>query len=460
MSGPIERLSQWLETAVGYFWGLPLVILCLGSGIYMSFRYRWPQLRLLGHAFRIVRGRYDDPSDPGAISHFQALSGALSATVGLGNIAGVAVAIHLGGPGAVFWMWVAALFGMAAKFTDCTLSVAYRKVLPDGGVLGGPMHFIEQGLGPKWKPMAAAFALFGVFATLGAGNMFQANQVALAFETHFAIPDWATGVFLAALTGVVILGGIKRIGEAAAIIAPGMCLIYILGALYVILTNLGSLPDAVRTILEGAFFGEHLGPVPESAYGGAVGTVIIMGVRRAVFSNESGLGTSAMMHAAARTDQPVREGLVSMMEPFVDTILVCTMTAMVVIITGAWQEEVAGVNMVIHAFDQVIPGFGSHFIPIAVFLFAYSTLISWSWYGEQCSEYLMGTGVVRAYKYGFCLFVFIGAVWSFGPILNFSDILFACMAVPNLLASMMLSGRVASMLRDYERELAVEPRGR
>ncbi len=433
--GSIDWINQTLETLVGYVWGLPLVILLVGTGLFLSVALRGIQFRGFLHGISVVRGKYDNPNDPGEITHFQALCTALSATVGLGNIAGVAVAIHFGGPGAVFWMVVTGLVGMATKYSEVSISLMYRKIDPNGVVHGGAMHYIERGLGPKWKPLAIFFALACLSASFGAANMFQANQVAAILNNSFSVPHILTGVVLAFLTGVVIIGGIKRIGKVTSRLVPVMGGIYFLGALVVVVMNWSLVPQVLWQIVSDAFTGTAAGG---GLTGIAVREVLIQGVRRACFSNEAGLGTAPIAHAAATTSEPVREGTVALLEPFIDTVVICTLTALVILISGVWTSGANGVELTAHAFDVVLPGFGSYFVPLAVFLFAYSTLISWSYYGQQAVEYLVGEKGVMTYKIAFCFAAILGAIWAIEPVLNFSDMMLGLMVIPNLIAVLLL----------------------
>ncbi len=446
----MESVSGFLSFLVGWAWGPPLIVLLIVAGLFFSFRNKAIQFRGFAHAVRVISGKYDDPGDPGAINHFQALSAALSATVGLGNIAGVAVAVGLGGPGAVFWMWVMGLVGMATKFTTCTLAVMYREV--DGeNVRGGPMYYIERGLGPSWRPVGLLFAFFGAVASFGGGNMFQSNQVAEALDYYFGVPGGLTGAALAVGVGLVIIGGIKRIGRVAGVLTPFMCALYVAGALVVMLLHLGELPRLFALIFKNAFTGD-------AALGAGVGTVILWGVKRAVFSNEAGIGSAPIAHAAAKTTEPVREGLVAMLGPFIDTVVVCTATAMVILISGEYLnyseyagQSMKGVMLTGIAFDASLPHFGRYIVTLGVVLFAFSTLISWSYYGEKCTEYLLGPGAVMPFKFVFCLCIFLGSLGKFGPILDFSDIMFALMAAPNVIAALLLSGKVAAATGEYFR---------
>ncbi len=326
-------IEAWLETAVGVVWNYPVVGLCLFSGVFFTLRLAFVQLRCLPHALALISGKYDNPEEEGHITHFQALSAALSGTIGLGNIAGVAIAIAMGGPGAVFWMWIIAFFGMATKYAECALGTLYREKDPITGKLhGGPMHYITKGLGEKWRPVAIFFAICCAIGSLGFANMFQANQVSYALDRYYHIPDWVTGIVLAMLVGLTILGGIKRIGKVASKIVPTMCGIYLLSALYICLINIELIPYAHMTILRDAFSGQ-------AATGGVIGTVILIGVRRAVFSNEAGLGSAPIAHAAVKTNYPIREGVVASLGPLIDTIVVCTATAMVIILSGNYGTE-------------------------------------------------------------------------------------------------------------------------
>ncbi len=450
----MESVNEFLNTAVGYVWGLPLVIVLVGSGLYLSVILGVVQIKGFAHAFEVVRGKFDNPNEPGEITPFQALCTALSATVGLGNIAGVAIAISVGGPGAVFWMVVTGLVGMATKFSECTLSLKYRKVDAKGVVHGGPMYYIEKGLGKKWKPMAVFFAFACIFSSFGASNMFQTNQVATILKASFSIPPLLTGLVIAFAVAVVIIGGIKRIGHVTAFLVPFMGAIYVGGALLVIIMNAGQIPALLYQIIHDAFSGT-------AALGGFTGValrqVFVQGVRRACFSNEAGLGSSPIAHAAAATHEPVREGVVALLEPFIDTVVICTMTALVILISGAWTQETSGmggVALTAAAFNSAIPGFGDIFVPIAVALFAYSTLLSWSYYGGRSVDYLLGHSKhIKAglllYKFVFCLFAVVGAVWAIGPVLAFSDIMLGLMVIPNMIAVLILTPKLVQETNSY-----------
>ncbi|USN48941.1 MAG: alanine:cation symporter family protein [Pseudobdellovibrionaceae bacterium] len=430
-----------------------MVVVLVGTGLALTLLLGFVQIKGFIHAIHVIRGRYDDPNDPGEISHFQALTTALSATVGLGNIAGVAVAISAGGPGAVFWMVVTGLVGMATKYSECSLAVMYRHVDERGEVHGGPMHYIVRGLGEKWRPLAVFFAFAAIVASFGAANMFQTNQVASVLVRSLPYDEnlikWVTGITLSLLTGMVIIGGIKRIGHVTGILVPLMGAIYVIGALIVIVSNIGQVPAVFSSIFSEAF---GLNAAAGGVAGGAI-RALIQGVRRACFSNEAGLGSAPIAHSAASTDEPIREGVVALLEPFIDTVVICSMTALVILISGAHlnSDGVEGVTLTAAAFDTGIPGFGTFFVTTAVVLFAYSTLLSWSYYGERAVDFLFpgSTKSLLIYKGLFCLLAIVGAVWTLGPVLAFSDIMLGLMVVPNLFAVWMLFPKLRAASKEY-----------
>ncbi len=549
-------LIQHIVDAVnGYVWDfgieidgetLPLLVLALlGTGVFLTFRLGFLQVRKLLHGFAVASGRYDDPDDPGDVSHFQALTTALSATVGIGNIAGVAIAIHWGGPGALFWMWVTALLGMATKYTEVTLALRYRDVGEDrdphrweGSVSGGPMYTMERGLG--WKPLAVFFAVALGLTSFLTGNAIQANTVADTMETFVGVPPWVTGLVTATVVAAVILGGISRIGRVTGIVAPLMAGIYVLGALAILALHMGDLPGALARILTEAF----------SPRAGVAGTgtgafllTMMWGVKRGLFSNEAGQGSAPIAHAAAKTEEPVSEGVVALVEPFIDTIVICTMTGLVVLVTGAWSaripteialdggdlgwvqeqadgrvepvpapaevrvengrvvgdsaklawHEVAveplyadaamsrpftgrilpaearavaddgtalgslhgeavenGAPLTMLAFERGLPGtWGRVIVVLSVFLFAISTAISWSYYGDRCAHYLFGPRAVLPYKIVYVIMHFVGAVLSLTVAWTLGDIFLGIVILPNLLSMILLSRQVADMTRSY-----------
>jgi AGCS family alanine or glycine:cation symporter len=431
---------------------LPLVVVWLMvAAVFFTLRFQFVNVRAFRHALDCVRGRYSRPGDLGEISHFQALSAALSATVGLGNIAGVAVAVGLGGPGAVFWMVMAGVLGMSSKFAECTLGQRYRIVRADGHVSGGPMHYLRAGLSELGLPRLGAalsvfFALMCIGGSLGGGNMFQANQ---SYQQLASVLWWLEGgvgkivygLALAFAVGLVILGGIRRIGEVAGILVPIMCTIYVLSGLTILAVNADALTGALATLVSEAF-------APRAVGGGAVG-VLIQGFRRAAFSNEAGIGSAPIAHSAAATQEPVREGVVALLEPFVDTVIVCTVTGLVLVVTGAYTDPNAkGIAMTSLAFASVFPWFPVVLALTAV-LFAYSTMISWSYYGEQCWAHLFGLRSTALYKLVFLFFTWLGAVFPLATVVEFSDLVLLGMAFPTLVGVVLLSSKVKRDLDDY-----------
>jgi AGCS family alanine or glycine:cation symporter len=439
---------------------IPLVVFWLILGAtYFTLRFQFVNLRAFRHALDCVRGRYTRPDEGGEISHFQALSAALSATVGLGNIAGVAVAVGIGGPGAVLWMVVAGFLGMSSKFAECTLGQKYRIERADGHVSGGPMHYLrdglaEIGLGGLGKVMAVVFALMCIGGSFGGGNMFQSNQAYAQLSSDTVLPILANtegailfGLLLSVLVGLVIIGGIKRIGEVASALVPLMCSIYMLCGFWILLSHAGSIAHGLATIVSSAFSWE-------AGAGGFVG-VLIQGFRRAAFSNEAGTGSAAIVHSAAITDEPVREGVVALLEPFVDTLIVCTMTGLVLVVTGAYASPDAGsgIQMTSWAFATVFPWFPV-VLSITATLFAFSTMISWSYYGEQCWAQLFGIRSILLYKLIFLLFAWMGAIFQASAVIDFGDMMILGMAFPNLIGVMLLSGKVKADLDRYQQKLA------
>jgi alanine or glycine:cation symporter, AGCS family len=564
----VSELKTVIDALNGLIWNTPdalpfMVVLLLFTGLYLTVRMSFIQFRRLGHSVRVIMGRYDNPEDEGDVNHFQALSSALSATVGIGNIAGVATAIHYGGPGAVFWLWVTGFVGMAAKYTECTLAVKHRVIHKDGSASGGPMYYIEKALGPKWKPLAVFFAGCAVISSFGSGNSIQAFTMADSFRMDFGIPNWISGLVSATLVGAVILGGIKRIGKVTSRLVPLMGGLYITAALVIVILNADRLPEAISTIVTYAFS-------PPGMVGGFAGSTFIFtltwGVKRGLFSNEAGQGSAPIAHAAAKTDEPVREGSVAMMGPLVDTVIVCFMTGLVIIVTGTWSEKhpdevtftannaltvitaqaavqpkggledddlfvgeakveggvlggaaivrnhslmedlrlsvggapwdgmvhvakggsvtfsgadgkavagdavmVSGKNLLngspltATSFQRgLAPLFpwGNYLVTIAVFLFAISTAISWSYYGDRSIKYLFGERAVLPYKAAFVLMHFLGAIFSLEVVWGFGDVALGLMAIPNLIAIILLAGHVRRDSDDYfERMDAREKKG-
>lgn len=508
----LPTLSKWMDAVNGVVWGPAMVSLLIGTGLYLTIRLRFIQLRHFKHSLDCISGKYDDPNEEGDISHFQALCAALSATIGTGNIAGVATAIALGGPGAVFWMWATALVGMATKFNSCSLAVRYRVIGADGSASGGPMHYVQDGLKLRW--LAVVFALFAGLASLGIGCAVQSNSVVdgllsvtparwqeMTLMANLPLLGGAPvlkpilGVVLAVLVGAVTIGGIKRIATVASHVVPFMCVVYVGGALVVLVRNAAMIPSAFGQIFHYAF-------APMAIGGGFLGTVMARtvqkGVARGVFSNESGLGSAPIAHGAARTSEMAREGFVAMLGPFIDTIVICTLTALVIITSGLWQvrsetgellygpggrglpmkmqfdgqelqvvgtmgespapfldargrpyEIPSGAPLTASAFESGLPGYGRLLVSFSLVFFAYSTMIAWSYYGDRCFAYLLGARAVTPYRYVFCLFVVLGAIGGLNLVWTIADNLNALMAIPNLVGLLGLSGVVARESRDY-----------
>ena len=556
----METLKTVVQTLADLIWNTPkamplMVLLLLFTGLFLTIRMGFVQFRKLGHSIKAIFGKYDDPSHKGDVSHFQALSSALSATVGIGNIAGVATAIHYGGPGSVFWLWITGFIGMATKFTECTLAQKYRVIHPDGSVSGGPMYYIEKGLGPKWKWLAVTFATAAAISSFGSGNSIQAFTMADSFRSDFGIPNWISGLVSASLVGLVILGGIKRIGAVASKLVPFMGGLYVLAGLIIVGLHYDRLPGALEQIVKYAF-------TPPGMIGGFAGSTFVFtltwGVKRGLFSNEAGQGSAPIAHAAARTDEPVREGAVALMEPFIDTVVICFMTGLIIVVTGVWKKklpdqvtftpknaitvvkpgtrilptgkvrdqdlfegritvidghlqgaelvrnhsimedtlllvegrpfngrilvqsqkvrfftqegkEIPGHRVLVKgrnllngspltaaAFERglkpVIP-WGSHLVTIAVFLFAISTAISWSYYGDRAVRYLLGPRAVLPYKVIYTVVHFLGAIFSLELVWGFGDAALGIMAIPNLFAILALSRIVKRDAQDYFRRM-------
>jgi len=545
VNGTLGPTATFLEH---YVWGVPkdtpaLAVILLGTGLFVTLRLGFIQVRGFRHAIDITRGKYDNPDDAGDLKHFQALTTALSATVGIGNIAGVALAIRLGGPGALFWMWVTAFFGMALKYVECTLAMMYRKVNPDGSISGGPMYYIEMGMGSNWKWLAIVFAGFAAISSFGGGCMNQSNSLADQVQSYSGIPTVVTGLVFAALVGTVIIGGIRRIGRVTALLAPSMALLYVAGAMAILVMHFSEIPGSFALIVRNAF-------APEPLIGGGVGSILMTmmwGIRRGLFSNEAGQGSAPIAHATAKTTEPVREGLVASLGPFIDTLVICTMTGLVIIMTGAYKDKDAqalpfsgleavsvqgatddrllelqhqriaagdtrfevvsgspvgatlfmhksvvedvritgpdgeswtglvelngksgamtvadgsklsvqgvalltGAPMTARAFRNGLGGFGSLIVTLAVVLFAVSTGISWSYYGDRSVEYLFGPAAVPIYRWVFIFFFFLGAILPLKAVWTYGDVALGLMTLPNLIAVFFLTGRVAGMTRDY-----------
>jgi AGCS family alanine or glycine:cation symporter len=438
-------IEQVLNTASGIIWGPLTLVLLLGVGVYLTVGLRAMPWRRTPQAFReLWTGRRGEGE--GDITPFQALMTALSATIGTGNIAGVATAIALGGPGAVFWMWVTAALGMATKYAEAVLAVRYREVDDLGNHVGGPMYYIKNAMGERWRWLAALFALFGMFAAFGIGNMVQANSVADAVGTSLGLPSWATGLVMATLTAAVILGGIRRLAEVAARLVPFMAIAYVAGAATVILAHLPAVPGALATIVGDAFTGTA---ATGGFAGAAVWAAIRYGVARGVFSNEAGLGSAPIAHAAAKIDEPVRQGMIGMLGTFIDTLIVCTMTALVIVLSGAWEGGLTGAALSARAFEAGLPGVGHYIVTFGLIVFAFTTVLGWSYYGERCAEYLLGVRAIMPYRLLWILAIPVGAMGKLGLIWLAADVMNGLMALPNLIALAVLSPVVFSLTREY-----------
>ena len=432
-------------------WGYPLLILMMGGGVFFTVYSRFTPFRFFRHGIKILLGQYDNSEDPGDLTHFQALSTALASTVGMGNISGVAVAISMGGPGALFWMWISAFVGMSTKFFTCTLSIMFRGKDDQGDVQGGPMYVIETALGKKFKALAILFSAAGLIGCL---PLFQANQLTQIirdeiwqnngwFTDSVLTGNLVVGIPVAVLVAVVIFGGIKRIGYVASRLVPLMVSLYLLAGIFIMITNLAHIPDLLALIFSDAFSGK-------AAAGGVVGSVIITGVRRASFSNEAGLGTEAMAHGAAKTREPVREGLVAMLGPFIDTIVVCSITGIVILLSGLWQgDETSGVTLTTMAFSQELGSMGKSLLLICVFIFSLTTMFGQSYYGSKCIGYLFGTRWQQKYNLFYVIAVIFGAVVSLNVVINIIDGVYALMAIPTMVSALLLSPQVMKEAKRY-----------
>lgn len=440
-------MSSILDSISAFVWGPPVLILLLGTGLYLSAGLGFLPQRKLGYGIRLAMSGRRSTDDPGEITPFQALATSLSATIGTGNIAGVATAIFLGGPGAVFWMWLTALVGMATKYAEAVLAVQFREVDAEGRYVGGPMYYIRNGLGLRWAWLGWLFAFFATIAAFGIGNTVQSNSVARAVDGTFGVPYLATGLILAGLTFIVIIGGVRRIGAVAERLVPLMAVLYVAGALIILLVNIADVPAAIGMIFADAFTGT-------AATGGFAGAGIMaairFGVARGIFSNEAGLGSAPIAHAAAKTSDPVRQGSIAMLGTFIDTIIVCTMTALVIITTGAWTSGETGAELSMLAFETGLPG-GAMIVSIGLIVFAFTTILGWSYYGERAAEYIFGPKVIMPFRLLWVVAVIIGAVGDLGIIWLVADIMNALMALPNLIGLIALSGTVFAISRAYFR---------
>ena len=443
-------IDSAMANLAGFLWGTPLVMLLLGGGIFFAAYSRLVPMLYFKHGIDILLGKYDSDDDPGQITHFEALSSALAGTVGMGNIAGVAVAIHTGGPGAVFWMWVTAILGMSTKFFTCTLALMYRGKDDQGEIQGGVMYFIEEGLGRSYRPLAIMFSVSGL---LGCIVFFQANQLSQIVRDYLYEPmqifqgnptagNFVTGILVATLVAVVIFGGIKRIAKVASRMVPTMVGLYIIAAILILAKNITDVPSIFKLIISDAFTGNAVS-------GGALGSMIIIGVRRGMFSNEAGTGTETMAHGAAKTKEPVREGLVAMLGPFIDTLIVCTITAVIILLSGVYVEDLNGVSMTAEAFKKELGIYGQIFLTIAVLNFALSTMFGYSYYGQKCASFVFGTRWKNSYNFVYVFMIVVGSVASIDIAVNFVDSAYALMVIPTMVSTFLLAPKVLEESKRY-----------
>ncbi len=446
-----QLIEDFFVAFAGYAWGMPLLVLLLGGGLFFTIYIRLIPFRYFGHAIDVLRGKYDKSNALGDINHFEALSSALAATVGMGNIGGVALAMVTGGPGALFWMWVSAIIGITTKFFTCTLAVMYRGKDSLGHVEGGPMYVITEGLGKKWRPLSVLFCVAGIFGCL---PIFQANQLTEVVREMILIPnDWVTkdiffthliiGLVLSVLVGSVILGGIKRIAHVASKMVPFMVIIYMIAVIHILLANIGQIPVCFALIFRDAFTGD-------AVKGGMLGTLIIAGARRAAFSNEAGIGTAPMVHGAAKTAEPVREGLVAMLGPIIDTLIVCTATALAILITGLWQQsDIEGIALTAKAFSTALPNSGHYILFICTLIFSITSMFSFSYYGTKCFSFLAGAEHKYYFNYFYIAAIIFGTVSSISAVISLIDGMFALMSIPTMISTIILAPKVKTAAIDY-----------
>jgi AGCS family alanine or glycine:cation symporter len=454
----LERLDWLFSKLSSLAWGLPLLIVLICGGLYLLIRSKFVMFRYFGHAIAVLRGKYDNENDAGEITHFQALTTALSATVGMGNIAGVAVAIAIGGPGAVFWMWVSAVIGMSTKFFTATLAVLFRGKDSNGEIQGGPMYFIVEGLGKNWKPLAVFFSVAGL---VGALPVFNANQLTQAINDILLKPagmysglssNLVIGIVLSTITAIVILGGISRISKTASKMVPAMVVLYFVLVLFILGTHIDVLPKYLKLIFTDAFSASFY--KEDTFLGGVVGGLILLGIKRGAFSNEAGIGTAPMAHGAAKTSEPIREGLVAMLGPAIDTLIVCTLTALAILVTGVWQTSGAnGVSLTASAFQEGIPVYGKYALLVCIAVFSISSMFSYSYYGTKCMSFLFGANNKHVYNYFYIASIMVGATTSLSMMINLIDTFFALMAFPTMIATIILAPRVVKEAKTYFKKL-------
>ena len=436
--------EQIIDQIYGFVWGPVMLTLLLGTGIFLTIGLKGMTISHIPYAFKqLFKGRQG--SGDGEISPFNALMTSLSSTIGMGNIAGVATAIGLGGPGALFWMWCAAFVGMATKYAEAVLAVNYRETDEAGRKVGGPMYYIKNGLGDKWKWLGGAFALFGSLAGFGLANTVQSNAVSQVLETNFNVPTVISGIVMAVLVGGVLLGGIKRIASVAGKLVPFMATLYMTATFIILVMNAPAIPAAIILVVDSAFNGA-------AATGGFAGATLMlalrMGIARGIFSNEAGLGSAPIAHAAAETNSPVRQGTIAMLGTFIDTLVICTMTGLVLIVTGVWSGEPQGAAMTLAAFSGALP-YGDIILSLCVALFAFTTMLGWSYYGERCAEFLLGTRVITPFRVLWVIGIFVGTQMSLELVWKMTDALNGLMAIPNLIALLLLSPIVFKLTREY-----------
>ena len=454
----IEKLDTLIAAFAEFMWGPPLLVLLLGGGLFFTLYCQFIPFRYVRHGLNVLRGKYDNPNDPGQVNHFQALSSALASTVGMGNISGVAIAIHTGGPGALFWMWVSAIVGMATKFFTCTLAIMYRGTDEDGEVQGGPMYVITQGLSKKFHPLAYLFSFAGL---LGCLSLFQANQLTQIVQDQIYTPfgyfqnnpmlgQLLIGILMAGVISAVIFGGIRRIGQVASKLVPSMVVIYMLCGVIILIRNFTMIDDIFLSIVRDAFTGE-------AVLGGSMGAVIVIGIRRAAFSNEAGIGTEAMAHGAAITKEPIREGLVAMLGPMIDTLIVCSVTGFVILSSGVWTNpDLNGISMTTQAFEVGLPIIGKPLLILIVIVFSLTTMIGYSYYGSKCTAFLFGNKWKQSYRIFYTLSLILASVITIDIVINFIDGMFALMAIPTMVSSIILAPKVMKAARVYFTKLDVQ----
>ncbi|WP_055446303.1 alanine/glycine:cation symporter family protein [Lacinutrix mariniflava] len=453
-----KLINDFIADFASFVWGLPLLILLIGGGFYLLVLSRFLPFRYLGHAIQVLRGKFDNPEDSGEITHFQALTTALSSTIGMGNIAGVAVAISIGGPGAVFWMWISAIIGMSTKFFTSSLAIMYRGKDSEGNTQGGPMYFITEGLGKHWKPLAVFFSLCGLIGALPVFNVNQLTQaindivlkpngIAVNFTSNLII-----GIVLVVITSIVILGGLNRISKVASKLVPSMVLLYFVLIMVILVGNAEVVPTYFKLIFTDAFAAENY--KGDAFLGGLLGGLIILGVRRGAFSNEAGIGTAPLAHGAAKTNEPIREGLVAMLGPAIDTLIVCTLTALAILVTGVWQTtEANGVSLTANAFGAAMPVYGRYLLLLCIVVFSVSSLFSYAYYGGKCLSFLIGDKNKHYYNYFYILSIILGATTSLALMINLIDGIFALMAIPTMTATLILAPRVVKEAKAYFRRM-------